>query len=314
MDEIRNSNNKNDKLVKIKSKYIVMKIFENLKEIRLLNIVHYNKKYQQLMKKKLKDYINEYLKIVIEIIPKENIFDKFINLSNKSKRENIHIYFNDSIKEINREKINKDDKVTKIKIIINHKVKSLSKLFYKCKSIKRITFIKFNRNDIQNMSNMFFECLSLEKINLSNFNTNNVINMNSMFGYCSSLKELNLSNFNTNKVKNMSYMFYKCSSLEKLNLSNFNTNNVKYMSFMFYECKSLTKLNLSNFNTNRVKNMMCMFENCYSLKELNLSNFNIRTSAYAFAMFNGCSSLLSLICSNNIIKNEYELYKALHKA
>ena len=284
MNEIRNSNNKSDKLVMIKSKYIVMKIFENLEEIRLLNIVHYNKKYQILMKKKLKDYINEYLKIVIEIIPKENIFDKFINLSNKIKRENIHIYFNDNIKEINREKINKDDKVTKIKIIINHKVKSLSKLFYKCESIKRITFIKFNRNDIQNMSNMFFECLSLEKINLSNFNTNNVININNMFGYCSSLKELNLSNFNTNKVKNMSYMFYECSSLEKLNLS--------------------------NFNTNRVKNMMCMFENCYSLKELNLSNFNIRTSAYAFDMFNGCSSLLSLICSNNIIKNEYELHKA----
>ena len=45
MNEIRNSNNKSDKLVKIKSKYIVMKIFENLEEIRLLNIVHYNKKY-----------------------------------------------------------------------------------------------------------------------------------------------------------------------------------------------------------------------------------------------------------------------------
>jgi len=86
MNEIRNSNNKSDKLVKIKSKYIVMKIFENLEEIRLLNIVHYNKKYQKLMKKKIKDYINEYLKIVIEIIPKENIFDKFINLSNKSTR------------------------------------------------------------------------------------------------------------------------------------------------------------------------------------------------------------------------------------
>ena len=163
MAEIENNYNKNDKLIKIKRKYIVIKIFENLNQHILLDIIHYNKKYQKVMGKKLKDYKNEFLKIVIEIIPKENLYGKFINISNKNIRENIHIYFNDSQEEIKREIINEDDIVTKIKIIMNHKVKSLSELFYNCKCIKKINFIKFNRDDIQNMNNKFGECSSWKK-------------------------------------------------------------------------------------------------------------------------------------------------------
>ena len=211
MAEKRNDCNKNDKLIKIKSKYIVIKIFENLNQHKLLDIIHYNKKYQKMMKKKFKDYKYESFKIVIEIIPKENLYGKFINIS-----KDIYIYFNDNQEEIKRKIINKDDNVTKIKIIINHKVKSLSKLFYNCKCIKKINFIKFYRDDIINMSDMFCGCSSLKELNFSNFNTNNVINMSHMFYECSSLEELNLSNFNTNNVTNMSYMLCECSSLISL--------------------------------------------------------------------------------------------------
>ena len=70
MAEINNNLNKNNILKKIKSKYIVMRIFENLKQIKLLDIIHYNKKYQKLMNIKLKDYKNEFLNIEIEVIPK----------------------------------------------------------------------------------------------------------------------------------------------------------------------------------------------------------------------------------------------------
>ena len=64
---------KNNFLIKIRSKYILKKIFDNLKENKLLDIIHYNKKYQKLMNKKLKDYKNEFLKIELEIIHKKNI-------------------------------------------------------------------------------------------------------------------------------------------------------------------------------------------------------------------------------------------------
>ena len=169
MAEIKNNFNKNDILKKIKSKYIVMRIFENLKQIKLFDIIHYNKKYQKLMNIKLKDYKNEFLSIEIEVIPKENEYGKFINLNKKS----VLIYFNDNNEEIKKREITKDDKVSKIKIILNHKIKSLSKLFYYCRCIKIINFIKFKRDDIKDMSYMFYGCSSLEELNLSNFNTNN---------------------------------------------------------------------------------------------------------------------------------------------
>ena len=219
MAEANNNFNKNDVLKKIKSKYIVMRIFENIKQIKLLDIIHYNKKYQKLMNIKLKDYKNEFLNIEIEVIPKENKYGKFINFYNK----NIKIYFNDNNEEIERRELTKDDKVTKIKIIITHKIKSLSKLFYYCECIKKINFIKFKRDDFKDMSYMFYGCWSLKELNFSNFNTINVTNMSYMFRGCSSLKELNISNFRTNNVTNMSYMFSGCSSLKELNLSNFIT-------------------------------------------------------------------------------------------
>ena len=180
MVEIGNNYTKNEKLVKIRSKYIVIKIFENLNQHKLLDIIHYNKKYQKVMEKKLKDYKYESFKIVIEIIPKENLYGKFINYS-----KDMHIYFNDSQEEIKRKIIIKDDNVTKIKIIITHKVKSLSKLFYNCECIKKINFIKFNRDDIKNMNHMFYRCSSLKELNISNFNTNNVTDISHMFDGCS---------------------------------------------------------------------------------------------------------------------------------
>jgi len=300
--------NKNNIINKIRSKYITIEIFEHLNQNKLLNIIHYNKKYQKLMNKNLTFYKNEYLKIEVEIFPKENTFGKFINIDEKNTKENLQIYFNDNKEEIEYKSIIQDFNVSKIKIIINNKIKSLSKLFYSCVRIKKINFIKFNRYDIKDMSHMFECCSSLEEINLSKFNTNNVTNMLSMFSGCSSLKELNLSNFNTNNVKTMSWMFNNCSSLKELNLSNFNTNNVTYMTGMFYNCSSLKEINLSNFNTKNVTYMSWMFYRCSSLEELNLSNFNTNKVTNLNNMFDGCSSKLSLICNNDLIKKEYENY------
>ena len=151
------------------------------------------------MNKTLNDYKNEFLNLKIEIIPKENSFGEFIHFKSKYK-----IYFNDNKEEIKRDFITKEDNVKKIKIIIiDHKITSLSRLFYDCKCIKKINFIKFKRDDIKDMSYMFFLCSSLKELNLSNFNTNNVTNMSFMFDRCSLLKELKLSNFNTKKVTDM---------------------------------------------------------------------------------------------------------------
>ena len=87
MAESINNNNLN----KIRSKYIYMKIFDNLNQNRLLNIIHYSKKYQKLKNINIKTYKNEFLNIKIEIIPKENTFGQIINISNKDIKK-IFIY------------------------------------------------------------------------------------------------------------------------------------------------------------------------------------------------------------------------------
>ena len=214
-------------LKKVKSKYIIMKIFENLKQNRLLDIIHYNKNYQKLMNKKIFDYQKAFSKIVIEVIPKENVYGIFINnIYCKSIKSNVEIYFNDDKKEIKRESITKNNKVKKIRIIINHKIRTLFRFFSHCECIKKISFITFNKDDIGNMSYMFKGCSNLEEINFDKFNTNDVYSMDSMFDGCSSLKELNLSNFNTSKVKDMCNMFKDCSSLVSLIFTNDLIKNV----------------------------------------------------------------------------------------
>ena len=67
--------------------------------------------------------------------------------------------------------IKEEDKVTKIKIIIDYQVKSFKGLFSWCKYIESINFKKFYRNNITDMSWMFNGCYSLKKLNLNNFNT-----------------------------------------------------------------------------------------------------------------------------------------------
>ena len=212
MVESINKNNKNKMINKIRSKYIVIEIFKHLNLIKLLNVIRYSKKYQKLMNKNLKSYKNEFWKIEIEIIPKENAHGQFINIPSENIRKSIHIYFNDNEKEIMDDSFKKDDNVSKIKIIINSKTKYLSHLFSYCGCMKKINFIKFYRNDIKNMSCMFDFCSSLKELNLSNFNTKNVTNVSCMFRYCRSLKELNLSNFNSTNIIDTGWIFNGCNT------------------------------------------------------------------------------------------------------
>ena len=141
-----NSNNFFNKnyFEKIKSKYILKQIFDNLKTNKLLRVIHYNKILKNILNIKLKDYINEHSKIIIEIIPNNIEFSTFINIK-KEEESFYHIYINDDNNEIKKYSINENDKISKIKIVTDYKVKSLSKLFQNCKCIKSINFIKFNK-------------------------------------------------------------------------------------------------------------------------------------------------------------------------
>jgi len=294
----------------IKSKYILQLIFNYLQKKKSLQIIQHNKQVQNKLNYGINDYkkySGEFSSIEIELIPVENKYGNFINISDKKDEIYYHIFFNDNDEEIDKIYFNKDDEVTKIKIIIDYQVKSFKLLFHNCFCIQSINFIKFYRNNINDMSSMFYRCESLNKINFTSFNTDNVTNMSYMFSRCSSLKELNLYNFNTNNVSDMKFMFTECSSLKKLDLSNFNTNNVTNMSSMFSGCSSLEELNLSNFNTANVIDMSFMFRYCKSLKELDLSNFNTEKVMNMNSMFYKCS-LIDFDISSFIIGKKTNIY------
>ena len=158
MPKVNKSINSKNLLLKIKSKYILRQIFDNIQQIRKLNIIRYNKNIKKSLDVVINDYIIEYSKIEIEIFPDQYKHGKFINIANKKNESYFHIYFNDQKEEAKTKRINRWEyfgNETKIRIVIDHKIKSLFQLFKGCKCIKKINFIKFNRSDIKNFSQMF---------------------------------------------------------------------------------------------------------------------------------------------------------------
>ena len=273
-----------DKFANIKSYYFLRELFNILEMKKSLEIIKYNKNIKIRLNINIKDYkkyLETYSSIEIEIIPEENEYGKFINISPGDSY--YHIYFNNNKEEIKRNYFNKEDNVTYIKIIIDHQINHFCNLFSEMSCIKSVNFKKFYRN--------------------------NIIDMSSMFWKCSSLKEINLSNFNTNNVTNMSYMFCRCDSLKELDLSKFNTDNVTDMRGMFSICSSLEKINVSHFNTKKVIDMTYMFCNCLSLKEIDISNFNISEKTKIKTMFFGLPNKLKKIIKNQIKNISEEVFE-----
>ena len=295
---------------KIRCDYILRNIITGcLATKRYLQIAQYNKNLQKRLDISIKDYKHFFNRIIIELTPKlvltrnKNIF---INIKDKEKSF-FHIFFDNSIFEEKRTYITPDDKIKKIKIIIDNKIKSLKGLFHGCSCIKGINIIrcengiqnlygtfsncsslmyldvsKMKTDNVKTMRDMFFGCKSLRKINLNNFNTKNVTSMQGMFSCCSFLKDLIIDKFDTSKVKSMADMFYKCSRLRKLNVSNFNTENVNYMRYMFYHCNSLNNLDCKNFKLDNVTKMDYMFSGCKKEFQEKIKNQNNGFKEIAF--------------------------------
>ena len=156
-------------------------------------------KYNNQLQTKFDMSIKEYFLIEIEIIPvdKPEAINLFIN--NFYDKSYYHFYFNDNKEEITRNHYYKQDKIKKIKILLDYDIKSLSSLFKYCKCIKSVNIKKFNREDITDMTEMFCRCRSLEEIDLSNLKINDSTDIEYMFSECSG----ELKNKIQNKYKNI---------------------------------------------------------------------------------------------------------------
>ena len=100
--KLKNLNLVPSKLLDLKSKYVLDKLFRNLTIDKKLLIIRYNKKLQKRLDISVSDF-KDNLKIEIEIIPSpdriDKTEDKFINID-KEKECFYHVYLNDNTKEI----------------------------------------------------------------------------------------------------------------------------------------------------------------------------------------------------------------------
>ena len=103
-----------------------------MKKNKSLQIMKYNKKLQKRLNINIndyKDYSQLYSPIEIELKIADNyIASPFIFISNEDKKY-YYIYFDNSNEEITRNYLNKNEKVKKIKIIIDYQIKSFKNLF-----------------------------------------------------------------------------------------------------------------------------------------------------------------------------------------
>ena len=102
-----------------------MKIFDIMKKSKSLEIMKYNKKLQKRLNLSInnyKEYSELYSSIEIELIS-NNKEGEFINIPDNDK-EYYHIYFDNSNEEIKRNYLKENEKLKKIKIIIDYQIKS----------------------------------------------------------------------------------------------------------------------------------------------------------------------------------------------
>ena len=119
--------NQNQNFDNLKSNFILRKIFNMIKINKSLVIMKNNKKLQKRLNISIDDY-KECSKIEIELKLADYRYDgKYISLLDEEK-EYYHIYFDNSKEEIKRNKLDYNEEVKKIKIIIDYQVKSFKEL------------------------------------------------------------------------------------------------------------------------------------------------------------------------------------------
>ncbi len=119
---------------------------------------------------------------------------------------------------------NRANKITKVDIQDNIKIRSISFWFYNLNNLKEIVGLeKIDTSELVSMSATFKNCSSLEEIDLSSFNTKNVTTTSGMFSGCNNLKTIYVgNNWNMDKVESSDDMFKDCTSLIGPNATEYN--------------------------------------------------------------------------------------------
>ena len=236
-------------LNRIRCKYILNTIMKKMiKDKKCLELIRFNKQYQNLLDISLNDYKTFYnIKIELYLIPKEQLKDGKNIFISTYKKAYTHIFFDNNKDEVDQNYITKNDNINKITIKIEKKAKVLCAMFYYCYCIKEINFLEFWEGTIINAMSMFFGCINLTKINLSNFKADKLAVMDLMFSNCSSLKNLDISCLNITDNSSIIEMFENCSDQLIIKILKQN-KNIKKEAFCYASFKKDQHELIEKFN------------------------------------------------------------------
>ena len=152
----------------IKSIYVLKRIFAHAPKRVYLGLIYHNKNFQKKLNISIDNYFIYSQQIEIEIIPTKDELNyddeeenEFIHIMEEKDRPFYHIYFDGGREEKKRNYIKVNDNITKIKVLIDIEVKSITELFNGCYCVKEIKFVKFNRTDFTDYQLMFNSCRNL---------------------------------------------------------------------------------------------------------------------------------------------------------
>lgn len=146
-------------------------------------------------------------------------------------------------------------------------VKSMSKMFYFCKSLTSIDLSHFDTKNVTSMEAMFCGCFNIPSLDLSSFTTDNVRDVQQMFMSCKKLDSINFGDhFQLNKCYTLTHTFGE-TNFTRLDLS-FMTAPIISFSTTFKNCEKLKYINVENLRGDNVDGIGWAFQNCYVLEEI----------------------------------------------
>lgn len=222
----------------------------------------------------------------------ENLTDANFKINDKT--ESIAGLFSDCVK------------LTGLSINLPSSCTDISNLFKDCNALGDLDFIaNWNTSKIRTLSRTFYGCRSVRSIPVGNWDTSNVTSLSATFQGCSMANTIDVSKWNTNKVTTFSYTFNGCSELTTIDVSNWNTSSLSSdaLRSTFTGCSNVTVLDVSNWKVDNVTTANNTFSGCSSVLELDVSKWNTSNFTNLSGTFQACSSLTSLDVSNWVTNN-----------
>lgn len=151
-------------------------------------------------------------------------------------------------------------------------VKDMSWMFSQCSFLKKIDLSNWDVKKCKNFSHMFYDCKSLLDVSfVKKWTVNDVDSINSMFSGCRKIKSADITGWGTNKYQSLSRLYENCTRLVDVgDISKINYTNIYSFNKMFKGCRNIEHIgNIEGWKiNNNIVDTTEMFKGCKKLKDI----------------------------------------------